>query len=334
MPTSLSKELALLRDAATQTSEHTEKQLKSIDSNLPITLITLLANLGLTSYFKILAIYWIPTSFFLFSIWTIYSIFKNSLPVLRKGTIEDLGKAYDKYGSRTMNYGYKWIFEAALPLIKAIGVMFLVTFVGLLLIATGVIPTIDTIHLLYPMIISLCFILSVLPQGGAARFSGEGGFYNSYTSLEPIMHRKIVKIILKAISIIFPLLMIAIPLSALVLTIPLILPISNESLYVILVVFLQFLLIAVSGSFFSALSVKKELNNTITNLATITDQISGLLLTKTVTKEKIEKLKQQYNSAKIYDLKVVDFKLLNYYSLEMRKVYLEKLLEDKKGEDS
>lgn len=329
MPPSLSKELTLLRDAITQTSEYTEKQLKGVDSNLPLTFITLLSSLGLTYYFKILAIYWIPTSFFLFSIWTIYSILKNSLPVLRKGKIEDLGKAYNKYGTRTMNYGYTWIFEAVVPLIKATGAIFFVTFVGLLLIAIGIIPTINTIHLVYPMIISLYFMLAVLLQGGAVQFSGEGGFYNSYVFLEPLIHRKGIKILFKAVSIIFNIVILCIPIVALIFTYPLLLPLNNESFYIVLVVFLQFVLLAISGSFFSALLVKKEFNNTITNLTIITDSINELILNKNITEEKVRELRQQYSSAKIYELKTTDFIVLNYYSLIMRKVYLETLIENK-----
>jgi len=334
MSANLLKDLSNLRDAITQTSAYTEKQLKSVDSNLPIAFITLLSSLGLAYYVKILAIYWIPTSFFLFSIWTIYCILKSSLPVMRKGKIEDLGKAYDKYGARTMNYGYTWIFEAVVPLIKATGVIFFVTFVGLILIATGVIATTNSIHIVYPTIVSLYPVSAILPQGSAVRFSREGGFHNSYVRLEPLMHRKGIKILFKAVSIIFNVVILCIPVLGLVFTFPLLLPLNNESFYIILVVFLQFVLLIVSGSFFSALLVKKELNNTITNLAIICDQISDLLLNKTVTKESVQKLKEQYNSAKIYELKVEDFKLLNYYSLIMRKGYLEKLIEGKNTEGS
>ncbi len=323
------KELSLLHEAVNQTSTDTEKQVKSVDLNLPLTIIAFLVNIGVVYYFKNLMIYWITTSYFFISIWSVFSAFKSLIPALRASGMEPLNEGYGKFGPKAMNYGYTWIFEVTVPLTKAIGLIFLITFVGLLLILMEKIQTPNSINVIYPLLVCTYYVLAMLFQGVATNFSRQGGFSKNYNFMTQIIKKKSIRIAIKVVTILFALIVVGIPVLALIFTFPLILPFSTDSYYLILVLFLQILLFFISGSFFSSLLVKKELNNSITNLSIISEEISNLKLNNDITEEKVEKLKEQYTSSKIYELKIEDFWVVHYYSLNMRKVYLSKLIESK-----
>ena len=120
----------------------------------------------------------------------------------------------------------------------------------------------------------------------------------------PVMQIRGIKRIAKIVQLIIYLIILVIPISALVITLPLILPLGTSIFYMALVILMQFILLLISGSFFSALLVKRELGNTITNLTIISDQINDSRLNKSITEEKLKKklkkLKQQYSETKLY----------------------------------
>ena len=103
-------------------------------------------------------------------------------------------------------------------------------------------------------------------------------------------------------------------------------PFSKDSLYIILVFALQLITIALFSSYFSALSSRKELSNTLTNLASIDYQIEALIIKGEINEESVSNLENSFLTAKQYELVIDDnLKFVNFYGLNMHKTYIRQL---------
>lgn len=90
-----------------------------------------------------------------------------------------------------------------------------------------------------------------------------------------------------------------------------------------LVLLLQFIAIAIISSYFSSLTAKKELANTLTNFADIDYQINRLIIRNKADTENVKSLTKMYLTAKKYDILTDDyFKFVNFYYLLMNRTYL------------
>lgn len=325
-------DLIPLRDAVAQRLANTQRQIDDVDLRLPVTIVTFLVSLGLAYYFQSIILCWVPVSFLIMSIWAIYGFFKNSLPVFNRTRIEDIGKEYDKWGKDAMNYGSEWLFKAVVPLSCATGVIFIITLLALLAVMLSIIEPVRTIHLIYPIAVSIYFVLPMFQRIKAKQLNSN--IYQSKVWALPFIQKRGFKVAIKTLQLIVYLIVVIIPILALVMTLPLILPLGEKLLYIAVTILLQLMLLAISGSYFSALLVKRELANTITNLTIIADSINELILNKNITEKRVRYLREQYTASKIYELKTEDFIVLNYYFLIMRKDYLEKLIEGKNAEGS
>ena len=105
-------------------------------------------------------------------------------------------------------------------------------------------------------------------------------------------------------------------------------PFRAESLFVVLSLALQFIVMAVLSSYFSSLSAKAEFTNTLTNLENVYVEINRLILSDNITKEDMQRVKTLYLDAKQYDLRIDEsFKFVPYYFLAMKRTYLLRLQE-------
>jgi len=214
-----------------------------------------------------------------------------------------------------------------MPIIRAVSLIYWVTFIVLLLIQIEILPVVHQFSIIVPIISALIFIAPPFFLGKTIEFAKQGGFTQSYQEFQSLKSRKALVILaIVILAVFYSLSMFVLPGLSLSWTRSIYLPLRGDSLFLILVLLLQIIVIAMFASYFSSLSAKKELTNSLTNFANTNDQVSNLLLSKDVDKEAVEKLKEQYLSAKQYDLVIDDyFKFVNYYWLSMHKVYLNRL---------
>lgn len=328
MPSKFLDELRELRNIVNQSSLHTERQLQSIDTTLLVkSLVAFILSLGLTFIFKIM-IYWLPASFLLMYLWALYSLRST----MRGIKFEEVHEAYQKHGRRTFDYGYVWFFRNISPLIKALCIIYAVTLVVLVLIGTKTLDVEQQFSIVIPAISAFIFILPSFFLDNVIKFSAKGGFSESLNKFWSIERSKglviLVILVIVLIFLAYVIFILVLPGLSLWVIRSIYYPIGGDSFFVILILILQVIVLAMFASYFSSLSVKKELTNTLTNFANIDYQINSLIMSGVVKRQAVEELKNLYLAAKPYDLVVDDyFKFVNYYILAMHKVYLTKLKE-------
>lgn len=322
----LVNELKELREMVNQSSDHTQKQLQNIDTNLLIgSLISLIFAIGISFQLKIL-IYWIPASFLLMILWAIYGLFSTTKGINSENVekIIDYTQTIDKNKS---GFGFIWFFKNMLPFMKAVSLIYAVTFFALLLVQNKTLNIDQQVSILIPAFSALLLIPSPFFLDNLTSFF-ERGFtetLNSFISLRENLPPKRKNIILGAIKLVFILiyipLIVIFPIWSLIITYSIV----SDLIFLLIILFLQLAVIIFFASYYSSLSAKRELTNAITNFSDINYQINDLILSKDIKEDIVEKLKTLYLTAKQYDILVDDsLKFVNYYYLLMHRVYLKK----------
>jgi hypothetical protein len=103
---------------------------------------------------------------------------------------------------------------------------------------------------------------------------------------------------------------------------------------VFLVTVFQVIIILLLTSYFSALSAKKELSNSITNFAILNSLVNYFIIRKITSDEKVEKIKKSFFSAKLYDIKVDDSLLFIYvYQLIPNQMNVQEIISESENKN-
>ncbi len=263
-------ELKELREMINQSSEHTQKQLQNIDTNLLMgSLISLIFALGISFQLKIL-IYWIPASFLLMVLWAIYGLFSMTKSI-NKENMEKTIQYTRTIDENKLGFGFIWFFKNMLPFMKAVSLVYAVTFFALLLIENKTLNVNQQFSILIPTFSALLLMPAPIFFDKLARFF-ELGFketLNRFISIRESMPPKRKDIVLGAVKLLFILiyvpLIVIFPIWAFYITYSII----SDLIFLIIILFLQFVVIILFASYFSSLSAKRELTNTITNFSDI-----------------------------------------------------------------
>jgi hypothetical protein len=327
MTQELINELKELREMINQSSEHTQRQLQNIDSNLLIgSILSLILALGASFQLKIL-VYWVPASFLLMYLWALFSLIstrKNFTPEKIDVTI----KGYKEMDKSKLEFGFFWFLRNMSPLTKAVSIIYGITSIVLILIINKTININVGFPPFIPFISALLFLFLPFFLDNLTKFFERdifSEFVEKFNLLKEKAESKGLKIIniIKAVFLILYLpIVVLLPLWALLITYPLI----SDFLFLVLVLVLQSMVVVIFTSYFSTLLVKKELTNSITNFSDLNYQINDLLLNREeINKDIVQKLKKLYLTAKQYDVLVDDsFKFVNIYYLLMHRVYLKR----------
>jgi hypothetical protein len=326
-------ELKELREAVVSASEHTKRQLESVDSSLLAkSLFSIVISLGISFLLKI-AIYWIPVSLLMMPLWGLFSI-KSILRPFQKKQIKKTQEAAQKLGDKQLKYGFSWLFENIGPMVKGLAMIYVGTFLVFIGVLVGIIPFEEELPKVVPIITITIYLLSPLSLTNIIDYSGKIGFskeLETFSSISGRSSQSIGKMLLfGVISLIVVLLLgfmiFGLPIWSLLMVRNIFLPFSAESWWLILVFLLQLVTLAVFSSYFSSLSARKELTNTLTNLASIDRQISGLILGKNIKDESVLELKNLFFTAKQYELVISNYFLFfPYYFLAMSKEHLRQI---------
>jgi hypothetical protein len=228
-----------------------------------------------------------------------------------------------------MSYGYTWYFENSNSISNSVSILFVITLIGLILLKTRFLDNVGNINIVYPVIVSIFYILTLFQSSNWIAFSQKGGFYTNFVDMKSKFNLKTLHRLSQITTAILVLASTAIPLLAFLFIIPTMISLSNAIIYFLVSIILQLFMACIFMSFFSARAARKVLNNSLTSIKIIDDQINQAKLDHDFPNQKIIELKQQYYRTEQYDLRIVDFKVINYYYLSMRKLILEKLINDK-----
>lgn len=309
-----------------QSSEHTQRQLQNIDSNLLIgSLISFIVALGISFQLKIL-IYWIPASFLLLYLWAFYGLF-----LIRKTftpeNVEEIIQVFQKTDENKLKLVFTWVLKMAASIVIAISLVYIITLIALLA-SYKTITVNQLLYILIPFISALLCAFLPLFLDALTKFSEKGGFNETFKTLATIKENASPKgwhFTLGGLKLVFVIVYVVLALFLPAESLYITRSIISDYTFLIIVLVLQFTFTIISSSYFSSLSVKKELTNALTNFADIDYQINDLILSKDVKEERIVKLKALYLAAKQYDVLVDDsLKFVNFYSLSMNSVYLNK----------
>jgi hypothetical protein len=340
----LKKELIELREMVNQSSEHTQRQLQVIDSNLLIvSLLSLISVLGVSFLFDIL-VYWIPASFLLIYAWALLSLLSLFLYLKRNLRIKNINettketkpidmddlKLQISWLSKIASSRVIWLFKVALPWIEAMGIVYLITFISLILVnnnkirsstpITSSIPAISAFILFFLSLFSnkvVDYIEEEVKEGKVKEFIEKLLLPQEKAKLKVAIGKFIFLFFLFYVIVYFGLPYLAFQYTRNV--------IINIWLF-ILVFILECITIIMFASYFNGVSAKKELANSITNFSNLNYLINDLLLNEEeINENSVQDLKKMFLTAKQYDIIVVNyFGFINIFYPVINSVYLKR----------
>lgn len=120
-------QLKELREAINQSSDHTKKQVESIETNLYIgAILSLIFTFGLSYIFQIF-VYWIPSGFILFLIWALISLFKSSKTTLDSERSKE--RIIVKIDTSKFFHGLVFLIKNIMPFAKATSLIYGISFI-------------------------------------------------------------------------------------------------------------------------------------------------------------------------------------------------------------
>ena len=293
--------LTELKNITEQSSQLIGYQLQSIDSSLLGAFVSVIISAFISKTFGLL-IYWIPASFFLMWVILLFSLFKSYIPLMRKRPRNEDTNKTQTVGLLSVRNMFLITtrFKNAAPHFKAIGIIFLVSFISLVMYKIGVIKEDATFPIIVPIISSLLFmslpILNHMAIGKLEKMEGELDFTK-------IGCLALFIIVVYAFAYIFALLVL--PIWSLVIMHPIYIYEPITLLAILVVIFLQVITALTFINYFSASSVRKELTIALFNLSKVLNRINDLL-NQTISDEIYHELKEDYLKAKRYEMSADD----------------------------
>lgn len=319
-------ELKAIQSAINLSSEHTKRQLDAIDPHLYAgAILSYFIAIGLT-YFLKLSPYWIPAAFILIIGWSLYSFSK-----MKKVETPQFEQNIDKImaaGPDRFNYQFEYILRLVLPFGKALAIIF-----GISLLFIVIQPptwfNYDNFWSYLPIISCVLWILAPFAIGSVLMSKiFQKGF-------QEVMNREIERTqfssIFPIVKIIFGLILfiglIILPIVSLfvvivsyhqiwsLITIPILgisipwLAITDNLTHIsflVLVIAFQIIALFLAAGYFSALSVKRELINSISQYARLNQIISYFIIKKNAPSDEIIHLQNSYLLIKRYDMIIDD----------------------------
>ena len=319
--TAILDDLKLINKAVNEASEHTKRQLDAIDSFSLVAIFSVIVAFGITYRLEI-SKYWIPSAFFLIILWGVYSflIFK-----LKKSKNESFEQDYgdiSKIKAYQISFKMELLIKNVLPFGNSLAMIFVISLI-FILISPPSWFNFDNFIAYIPVV--ACIIWSIFPfiVDSLGRVFDTNNIkkiinrHRALTESEKIDDKKIFTTIgISFFSIVYVIFLLILPIISLFITYPSNNPFSENLRYFSLVLLLQIVALIMIARYFNALTVRKELTNTLTNYADIHSFISYYLISGDHEPQDIERLKHLFLTAKRFDVAVDNsFKLINFYTL-------------------
>ncbi|MGD0854722.1 MAG: hypothetical protein ABSA18_02835 [Dehalococcoidia bacterium] len=320
-------ELDQLRDMVDHSFSQIEAQTKLININFsyPLFAAVLAGLMAAAGFITNNILYWLPASFVVIYLWSVFS--GKSWWTSRVNNAEAIRDASKSINQEQFNFGLLWLLKNSSPLITAIGLLFLVNIVILLLVWVQIIKSVVPFDFWIPLITSVIFIPIPIWLSSLINYVESGRLRipvpkdDSLTD-SPI---KIAGILIFAIIYIFALLIM-----------PFVSIKAMSFLFfhegvsfwtafgiMIIAMLVQVVCFILLSSYFSAVGAKKELSNTLTILSALSLQIDDYILNDGKGPTSLDMLKDQYMKTRRFNLVTDDYmKIVPFYMLNMNREYL------------
>ena len=178
-----------LRNAVNQSSEHTKRQIDTIDPNPFLGgVISIIAVLGI-SYLLQIFVYWIPTGFVLLLLLSLKSL-KPVFRPLKKERVESTLEMVEKVEKSQMLHGVKWIFRNLDPIIKSLAIIYAISFFIILAINNGWINVKEKFNVIIPLITCLLYIITPFSVDNLAEFFNKERFIRAMENLGELKNKR------------------------------------------------------------------------------------------------------------------------------------------------
>ncbi|OPX64638.1 MAG: hypothetical protein A4E34_00410 [Methanoregula sp. PtaU1.Bin006] len=212
--------------------------------------------------------------------------------------------------------GFDFIIKNVAPLIKAISINFLVSFLLIIYLEPSWFK-VDNLLSYSPIIACLLWVFTPFLLVDITKkvkklvenLKTEEGIKIFSESSFPIIIFSLIKGVLLLVVLVS---MVILPFVSLWVVFPSGENISNVLPRVILVMIFQMVVILLLTSYFSALAAKKELSNSITNYSDLNSLINFFIIRKKTSEENVKQIKKAFFTAKLYDVAVDDSLLFIY----------------------
>lgn len=330
----MAKSITDLKNTVNDSAQMISNQLQGVDFSLLGAFIAVISSAFISNALGIIR-YWVPASFILMWILLFNSFTKSYVPWFRKRDRQErivktevaISQSKGLFSERNM-FLLTTILKNGVPLFRAIGIIFFISFISLVIHVKEIVENGSSISITIPIITSLLFI-----------------------SLPFLLHFVLLKLekidwktasiktgfsLWRIILLLVPFFFLALFLAVAILVLPIwslvsLYPIYEYNLSALGSLFIVLVLIAVTSvtfmNYFSASMVKKEMTIALFNLSKILNRINEVALSQTVNEELnneefYDELVSDYIKAKRYEVSADDSLMVNFYSLVPNKTYL------------
>ena len=313
-----------LKNATEQRARFISYQLQGIESSLLGAFISVIASAFISNALGLLK-YWLPASFILIWIVLINSLVRSYIPLFKKQKREEARKATKvikeakttDFLSKTNLFILTTKIKNSMPFLKTIGVLFIISFLSITAHELGFVEIDTDFPIVIPLITSLLFLsLPILGNRAVAQLDRED------LKIEMKRIGCLGLLITFGYALCFTAALLVLPIWSLVVMYPIYLFTVDTLLSILLVISLQVITALIFINYFSASSVRKEMNVALFNLSRILNRINELPENQPVDDETYQGLQGDYTKAKRYEMSADDTLLVNFYSLVPNSTYL------------
>jgi hypothetical protein len=323
----MAKSITDLKNTVNESAQMISNQLQGVESNLLGAFIAVIASAFISNALRIIQ-YWVPASFILMWILLFNSFIQSYVPWFRKRDRQERIAKTEVAINRIKESSLKLVMflyttrlKNSVPMFRAIGITFFISFIALVTYVKGMIKPSSGISITLPIItsllfISLPFLLHLVLNLVLPRLEK--------SDLEAVISRIgcLRLLIIIFLGLFFGGAILVLPIWSLVRIYPLYeYNLSGWSLFIVL------MLLAVTAltlmNYFSASMVKKEMTIALYNLSNILNRINmnEMAPSQTINKKLYDDLESDYVKAKRYEISADDSLMVNFYSLVPNETY-------------
>lgn len=313
-----------LKNATEQRARFISYQLQGIESNLLGAFISVIVAAFVSNALGLLK-YWLPASFILIWLVLINSLVRSYLPLLKKRKREEVLKTTKviqeaqttDFLSKTNLFVLTTKIKNAMPFLKTIGVLFLVSFLSIIAHELDFIDIDTEFPIVIPLITSLIFLSLPILGNRAVNLLDRGDL-----KIEGKRIGCFGLLVTFGYALCFTIAILALPIWSLIVLIPIYLVAVDTLLSMLLVMLLQVFTALIFINYFSASTVRKEMTIALFNLSRILNRINELPLDRSISDNMYQELQRDSTKAKRYEMSVDDTLIVNFYSLAPHSTYL------------
>ena len=338
----MAKSITALKNNVNESAQIISSQLQGVDSNLLGAFIAVISSAFISNALGIIE-YWAPASFILMWVIMANSFVRSYIPPLRKkrdrqewvlgnwaAAVSRLQELLKEFLSERNVFIFITRCKNLVPILRAIGIIFFICFISLVMLAKGTIGAYGAISLTLPIVTSLFLIFLPIFWHLALLKLEKGDVKTALSKIgeagRSALFRMLLGIIFMILFTFFATLVL--PVWSLVK----LLPMYEYNLSALGSWFIVLVLVAVTAltlmNYFSASMVKKEMTIALYNLSNILNRINKVPLSQTISEKLYGELVSDYAKAKRYEISADDTLMVNFYSLvpnETHTTYLSRI---------